>query len=148
MRVRLGVFTAEHNGLVSVPERLQSSVALPAVGTHRRSLGHVIGDERLQSGGAAPINDAQPQSPGVDELLEGHTAIVLLAVLRGTSLRVLALSNLNGSDNGGLMVNTVPFTARATTQKAFVDLYRMLATNGVGRDNHLGRSSDKHDGRW
>jgi hypothetical protein len=43
------------------------------------------------------MTDAQPH-----ELVEGHTAIVLLAVLRSTSLRVLALSNRNGSGNDGL----------------------------------------------
>lgn len=66
MRFRFVRIAVQFQGVVTVSERCEAIVAVPAIGAHRGAKGDVVGDEGYQVFGGAVRNHAEPQAPGID----------------------------------------------------------------------------------
>jgi hypothetical protein len=126
VRLCLVWVSTERKRLMAVPGFGKSRIASPAVSPHGSSNGNVLFDKACESFGTSVWRDTKSQSSCID------TARAFLAV-------VLPRPNLHRADHNGLMMNTATFAARLTADQGLVNLYWVLATNGVTFGaNHTG----------
>jgi hypothetical protein len=119
-QVRLGLVrvASERQRLMAVSRVGKPRIAGPSIGAHSCARRNIVFDKAGKRVGAPIWHNTKPQPPRID------AASVLLAV-------ILARPNLNRADHDGLVMNAASLSARLSADKTFINLYRVLAANGV-----------------
>ncbi len=112
--------TTKRQHVMTVSCLRKPRVTGPSIGTHDSTVDNVLFDKSGERLGGPIRNDAKAQPPRI------NTASVFLAIF-------LAGPNLDRSDDKSLMMNAPSLAARLATNKTFVDLNGMLATDSVSQ---------------
>src|ERR1700730_8577053 len=144
--VRFFGVTSQREGVVSVAHHAKIAVPMPAVRADGRPRCHIILDECSERIGVAAGKmilyrlsagyDAETETASVNEFPDRDAAFVSVPPLNGPILDILTRPNLNGAHHHCLMMDTLPFTARAAANVAFVNLDRMRRADGIAAWTH------------
>jgi hypothetical protein len=119
MRFCLVWIATEHQCLMGVPHLGKSLVSDPSIGANGSARRNIISSEVRKHFGAPIWHDAKPQSSSIDTTPRARVTIILTR------------PNFDGTDYGSLVMRAASFSARLTTDVAFVYFYRMITSYGV-----------------
>src|ERR1019366_451875 len=129
----------EDDRLLLVAWRRQFPVNAPAIGSHRRTFCDAVRYKRDQAVGVAAFYHSQPEPARVNEFLERHAALMVLAVFRRTVFGVFTQPDLYGPDDRCPVVHPFALAPRAPANQALVHLDGVHAADAVALwPNHTG----------
>lgn len=127
----LGGIASEHEWGVRISQRGKRVVTLPAIGSHGSAGSNAVANEGSQIVGGTAGYNAEPQPPGIDQLLERHAALMLLPVLRCSLFGIFPQPHLDRTNDGGFVMHAATFAARPAADEALVHLDRVFSADPV-----------------
>src|SRR5208283_5417737 len=108
----------QNQGIIAIPQLWQFIVTGPTIGSDFGAFRHIFQNEEQKAFGIAAFNQTQAEPPGVNQLFERDTILVMLALL-------------DGPDDRYLVMHATALAFGAAANEALIHFHNMLAADTI-----------------